>query len=147
MRTTRPATAVLTAVLIVALALGATACTSDDEPKAMSKADFLESADAICKKGSTAVDKASDEVDQDDEAAVEAFVTTASEKTLEQIAAVRELGFPADDADDLEAAFSAYERMFEALAEDPSKISEGATPGAKEAQVTLEAYGFEECGV
>ena len=147
MGTPRRPARLLAVALAAGLVLGAAACGSDEGSDALTKSEFIDQADAICKAGAARIDKRSDEVDRSDQASVDEFVTYAAESTLDQIAKVRDLGFPEGDEQELDEAFTVYETQFEALAKDPSKINDGADPAAKEAQATMKAYGFEECGV
>ena len=172
MQTNRLAALILTA----ALCLGTAACGSSDGDDAASttteaaetttttagdddagddgtspeKAAFLEAADKICKESTDKINETSSELDSQedfDDAAFEAFLKMAAQESTKQIAAVRALGFPEDDADELDAAFTTFEEAFAKVADDPANTLEyTGTPEFDEASTFLTEYGFEECG-
>ncbi|CAN5466220.1 hypothetical protein BH10ACT1_BH10ACT1_14680 [soil metagenome] len=133
--------------LAAGLTLSATACGGSDDAEAITKTDFIEQADAICKKGDAAIDKLSDGIDDSDQAAIEAFYVKAATASLEQISAVRDLGFPDGDEDRLDKDLSASETAFEKVKKDPSKTEElAADKDIEAAQKDLQEYGLKECG-
>ncbi|MEZ5178784.1 MAG: hypothetical protein R2746_11040 [Acidimicrobiales bacterium] len=121
-----------------------------DAPDSPEKAAFLEAADRICKESGDEIDKKADELDGStdvSDAELEAFFTMAAQETNAQIAAVRALGLPEEDAEELDQAFGVLEEAFAAVAEDPKTLLEAtSTPEFEEATTYLNEYGFQECG-
>jgi len=142
MRTHRLASVALAAGLL----LSATACSSSDS-KAISKADFIKKADAICTTGDAEITKLQDKVDSTDQKAIEAFYVKAATASLDQISKVRDLGFPKGDEDRLDKDLKASEDAFEKVKADPSKTEELASDKTIEtAQKDLQKYGLKKCG-
>lgn len=128
----------------------ADATGGDDTADSPEKAAFLAAADKICKESTDKINETSSELDSQedfDDAAFEAFLKMAAEESSKQIAAVRALGFPEADADELDAAFTTFEEAFAKVAADPGNTLElTGTPEFDEASTFLTEYGFEECG-
>ena len=162
-------------LLAVALGLATAACGSSDSDGAAStttapakttttakdadtggggtaspeKAAFLEAADKICKESTDKINAETEGLDAEefDDAAFEAFLKKAAQESIKQITAVRAIGFPADDADELDAAFTTFEEAFAKVVADPSKtLDYTSTPEFEKASTFLTDYGFEECG-
>ncbi len=131
-----------------ALTFSVAACSSSDSAKAPTKAVFLKKADAICKAGDEKVDKLSDEVDNTDPKAMNAFFVKASTESLAQITAVRALGFPKGDEAKLDKALATFETAFKTVKKDPTKTQEVLTDNKAltTAGKTLGTYGLKECG-
>lgn len=113
------------------------------------QATFLRAADKICKDSTDRLNEATAEIKGDslDVAAYEAFLKMAAEESNKQIAAVRELEFPEADADELDAAFTAFEAAFAKVAADPANtIEHTSTPEFQEATAFMDEYGFAQCG-
>lgn len=137
----------LALALAAGLTLSTAACGTSDGDDAISKADFIEKADAICKAGDAEIDKAGEDVDGSDAEALNAYFKMAAEKSIAQLDAVRDLGFPEGDADTLEPILDKFEAAFATIVDDPSK-AEGLAddPDLEAGSKALEEYGLEECG-
>lgn len=129
---------------------GSDASEPGDGANSPEKEAFLAAADKICKESTDKVNEASAELDTQeeiDDATFEAFLKMAAEESSKQIAAVRDLGFPEADAEELDAAFVTFEEAFAKVAEDPANTLEyTGTPEFDEASAFLTEYGFQECG-
>jgi Flp pilus assembly protein TadD len=127
----------------------ATGDDTGDEDASPEKAAFLEAADKICKESTDAINEQTAGLESQDldDAAFEEFLQMAAEESTKQITAVRELGFPEADSEELDAAFTVFEEAFAKVAEDPANTLEyTSTPEFQEASTFLTDYGFEECG-
>ena len=134
----RKATMILVVFLLAACGGG----SSD-----ISKEDFLAEADKICEEGDAKIE--ADTADLDIESMSEDEIADAIKDIVipnirEQISDIRDLGFPKDDADELDAIFDDAEDVLDAGEEDPSTFISG-DPFA-DVNVQLSDYGFTNCG-
>lgn len=127
-------------------AAGDDAPSDDGSPE---KAAFLKAADKICKDSTDKINEQTDGLERSDldDAEMEGFFKMAAEESSKQIAAVRELGLPEADAEELDAAFTVFEEAFAKVSADPSQTLEHtSTPEFQEASEFMIEYGFEQCG-
>ena len=132
----------LRVALILTACLAATGCGGEDS---ISKADFVERANTICKDGNAEIAKAAEDVGQSpSNEEIEAFATdTLIPNIRGQLADIRDLGFPEADADELEAIFDQADTIVDEVEEEPISITEG-NPFAP-INPDLTEYGLETC--
>ncbi len=138
----------LASVVLLAVAIGSlAACSGDDKDSGLSKEEFLKQATTICKDTKERIDQAGDELDPNDPNALTDYVVYTSAEVLEEIATLRDLGFPAGDEGTLNQAFAVYEKYFAQWQADPaSAATTTANPELTKAGTTLEKYGLPACG-
>jgi hypothetical protein len=149
----KPLIALITAIGAISLIVAG--CGSDDESSALTKAEFVKQADAICAKG-----------DKQDQEEFEAF---AKERNLDegkepskavQEEAVSEIVIPGvrqqiEEIDDLEAPegdevkveeiVTSVEEGLDELEEDPTLLFGGGNPLGAGSKLARD-YGMEKCG-
>jgi hypothetical protein len=136
-----------------ALALAATvaagpalvACGSDDE---LTKGQFIEQADAICKKGNKQIDAAAQEVftsnQQPSNAQLEQFATeTLIPNIQRQVDDVRALDEPSEDEDRVNEFLDSAQRELDKGRDDPLYMT--SEESFSEANALGQQYGFEVC--
>lgn len=157
------------ATTVVGLALVLAGCGGDDEgtssaPEAQSttavaavtKADYITQADAICKTANDASEQASTAAVQalgTEEPTAEQLSTIASDVVLpgleKQLAALRALPKPSEGAEEVDAIYADLDTAIASAKEDPSILTNGEESaenpfaGANEKAV---AFGMKECG-
>lgn len=142
----RVATIVLAATLS---ALSLSACDSGP-----SKEDFIEQADAICRRVAEQTDRLGTARDVEE---FERFVDRAQELTADALRDLRDLERPDEDSDAIsrmldriEEAASYLPEIKDAVAsndnEAMAEIGAKVQDAAREAQRIAQEYGFEECG-
>lgn len=146
-----------TLVALVALAALVAGCGGGDETTdgtvALTKAEFIEQGDAVCKKGNRLsekeaeefaeenefeLEKASDE--QLEEAVTEVLVPNLSQQAEELDA----LGAPEGDEEQVEEIIVSLEGAAEEIEDDPGIVFEGEV--LKEPSELAADYGFKVCG-
>ena len=146
------------AVLLAAAAFAGCGGDEDDpdefaplvaEP--VSKVEFLEQADAICHASEARIEAAADELvagrRDPKPAAVERVALHVVVPALEgEVKAIRALGAPAGDEDEVEAILSATERGVAAIERDPRGLLDGVPAPLREAERLARRYGSRECG-
>jgi hypothetical protein len=139
----------LAVALASALALSAVACSSDSEPTP-DKASYIKAADKLCKASDATINKLSDGIsDTSSKKVKEAFYEKAATASLDNISAVRALGYPKGDKPVLDKAFKKFEDAFQVIKDDPSKfdsVTKARSQQFNAASKALDDYGFKECG-
>jgi len=143
---------------LVLLALLIPGCGSDDAPApaeptaaASSKPEFLARADEICLSIETQIEASGDDLfnapGRPKPATVGEFAfDVAIPKLREEVEAIRALGVPAGDDEQVEAILAAAERGIEQIRRDPDVLVSSAPPGLREAGRLARRYGSRECG-
>lgn len=123
--------------------------SASDSPSALSKADFIAQADAICKAGNAKLSEASSTLTatstQED---FEAFVTDVAIPDLQsQHDELAALGVPAGDEDTISTMLGNLQTAIDDISADPSKMltSSGVSP-FEDANQLAQSYGLTECG-
>ena len=142
------------AALVIALAVAGCG-SSDDESSSddsstteITKSDFVTQANAICKNSNDAINSAAGKVlnDQSTQAETEDFITTTVIPQVEtQVSAIRELGAPEGDEDQVNALLDEAESAAEEVKSDPAAATEEGSAPFAEANKLAEAYGLDEC--
>ena len=136
--------------LLAALALIAAGCGGDDEGEALTKEEFIAQADEICATGDEEISASADEEfgDLKEEPPAEeqeAFLSEVVAPNYEsQLAEIRELNPPEEDAEEVEALLSALEELIAQLRDDPAAVLEATEP--PEASILAQEYGLQNCG-
>lgn len=148
-----------TAVLFVVLGVLSGCGGADDETSArdapastatttaapLTKQEFLEQGNKLCKIGNTAINAGVGQVDTSDKQALADAVTqTLVPGVRQQVQALRDLGFPAGDEQRLDAVLDQADAALDALEADPGLLVTGK-PFA-EVNKALDAYGLTGCG-
>jgi hypothetical protein len=146
-------------LLLVACCLLAAGCGDDGNSTPLStttgpptKRAFLISADQICNSFESQIEAAGDDLftgkHQPPPRRVRQFALHIAVPKLEaEIDAVRSLGAPRGDADEIDAILAASQRGVDQIRRDPELIAGGqAPPGLKQAGRLAKTYGSEECG-
>jgi hypothetical protein len=116
------------------------------------KQEFLISADQICHSFESQIEAAGDDVfagkQQPKPAQVRRFaLRIAAPKLQDEVDAVRSLGAPKGDEQEVDRILAASEQGVEEIRQDPELIAGGdAPPGLKKAGRLAKAYGSTECG-
>ena len=138
--------------LAIAVAAMLVGCSSGSDDAAtttvapISKTEFIAQADAICKAGNDKISADTTGVDTSDEDAVASAVRDKIVPNIrQQIADIRDLGFPKGDEDELDSIFDATEQVLQHAEDDPS-IFVGSEDPFADVNADLAAYGFNECG-
>jgi len=139
---------------LVGLALVLAGC-GGSEDEGPTKADYIKTADAVCKKASDAGEQATNTAvsalgtDSPTPEQLSTVVTSVVLPQLDtQLAALRALEKPKDDADEIDAIYAALEKGIAAGKADPTTLasdSGGANP-FDEANEKAKAFGLKECG-
>jgi hypothetical protein len=138
------------AALLAALALIAAGCGGDDEGEALTKEEFITQADEICAAGDEEITATADEQfgELEEEPPVEeqeAFLTDVVAPNYEdQLAQIRELNPPEEDAEQVDELLSALEDLIAQLRDEPSAVLEATEP--PEASTLAQEYGLQNCG-
>jgi hypothetical protein len=130
--------------------------SSDSTASSLTKAEFINQGDAICKKGNEAVNSEAEEF------AKESGIDTSKPTTAEQEEVVSEvvgpairqeaeeisaLSAPGGDEKEVKSIVEAVEAGAEEAEESPSSLVEGETGGPfAEANKLAKEYGFKVCG-
>ncbi|MDX6622181.1 MAG: hypothetical protein QOE75_113 [Solirubrobacterales bacterium] len=126
---------------------------SDTEAPALSKAEFIERGDEICKRTDRRqaarykVYRAENGEDTSKQGQ-EALVTEIGLPTIrEEIEELRALGAPAGDEQAVEAILDAAEAAADEAEADPGSVLETSASPFDEVDAMAEAYGFKACGI
>lgn len=149
----------LFAAVLALAAIGAGCGSSDDstetaeETVVLSKAEFIEQGDQICKEAEEGSEAEAEEFAEENDFVLE----NASEEQLEeavaevlvpaldrQVEEIDALGAPEGDEEEVEAIVVALEDASAEVADDPSLAFEGEP--LKEATRLADDYGFKVCG-
>lgn len=150
--------AAVAAAVLAALVIGCgggdeTTDEATDETVTLTKAEFIEQGDAICKEGNKQSEKEAEEFaeendftleeaseEQLEEAVTEVLVSSLSRQAEELDA----LGAPEGDEDQVEAIVVSLEGAVEEIEDDPSLVFQNEV--LKEPSKLADDYGFEVCG-
>lgn len=139
--------------LTTCAALALTGCGSDDgdsngDSSALTKEEFIEQADGICKAGNERVANAEGsfaDPDNPTPAEIEKAVDEVLVPELtDQLEKLRDLEPPADDADEIDSMLDSLEKAIDAIDENWQTGLTG--PDLKDANEKATAYGLQECG-
>lgn len=139
------------AAAVVATMVGA-ACGDDDGGSAITRAEFIEAADAICADFEERFDALGEELAADAtfEDVARLFLDEGLPLFREQIEELRALEAPEADAEELARLWDdleeATEELEQAIEEDPQGTLSGELDPFAEQKATAQEYGFEECG-
>jgi hypothetical protein len=137
-------------LVVVAMAGLFVAACGDDDGESITKDDFVEQANAICADGNDELDAAGEDVDFNDEDAFSAFVTDELVPSVrQQIADIRDLGFPEGDEDELDAILDDASADVDNIEDDPASVGEAFSNNEDpfdDVNQRLNDYGLTECG-
>jgi hypothetical protein len=145
---------IVLAVIGAGAAFATAGCGGDDDDTttaALSKQEFIAQGDEICAKADKELDQASRETfDQGkpSQQEVEQFATDSLVPNIQgQIDAIRALGIPEGDEEQINATLDDAQEAVDRLAQDPSQLEDG--PAGRQLQAAgdeLQQYGFKKCG-
>lgn len=111
----------------------------------ISKADFVEQANAICAEGNAAIEAAGGEVDPNDPDSITAYVSGELIPNIrEQLDAIRALGFPAGDEVLIGGTLDAADGVLDQVEANPELITDDTL--FTSINSALNAYGLTDCG-
>lgn len=148
--------AAFVALAAIAAGCGSSSDGSTDEVVVLTKAEFIEQGDAICKKGNEALSKEAEEFAEDNDVDTEnpskedqeEVITTVVAPALQsQADELSALGAPEGEEDATAAIIAALEDGAQELEDNPDSLleSDGAGPLDK-ANELAGKFGFKECG-
>lgn len=146
----------MTLVLLAAVVAGCGGGddTSSETSAALTKAEFIKQADAICAKGEKALEGEAEEFAEENDVDVEKPTKAQQEEVIADVVApgvrkqaeeIADLGAPEGDEESVEAIVEAVETGSDELESDPAKLLEGDNPLGEGSKLARE-YGLEECG-
>jgi hypothetical protein len=149
----RPLPARLTALVALgALAVVPAACGGDDDDGEVTKEQFIENADAICKETNEDIQQSLSDLSDDatNEEAADVALERAVPRFREQIEQLRDLDPPAADAEEIEALWddldASTDELEAKLRDDPDgAFTTEFDPFSDESEFAAE-FGFTECG-
>jgi hypothetical protein len=142
-------------VAALAVALVATGCGGGDSgPASITKAEFIEQADAACKKGEEEIQKdfavyLQERKNQEKATAqdyAELVETVLVPNAEAEIDAIRALGAPSGDEKKVEAMLTAREESIEMSEKDPQAIIKDSKKIFGPASKLAKEYGLKTCG-
>jgi hypothetical protein len=126
-----------------------TSSSSSSTTAALSKAEFIKQADAICTKGNQAINAAQKKAfgpGKPSKSQVEQFVNDALIPSIQtQISGVKALPAPAGDEATVTKMLDDSQAALDKAKQDPSALLSGGGPFAQ-ANQELKAYGLKVCG-
>jgi hypothetical protein len=130
---------------------GATGATGAAGGEPLSKSEFVEQADRICRQGDQEIQQAAQELGpgRPSDQEVEQFATeTVVPNIQEQIDGIRQLTPPKGDEEEVNAIVDAAQEGVDMLEADPSLLLQGPDAGGAfaEANRLAQQYGLEACG-
>lgn len=133
---------------VVAVLCLAAGCSGGSEEADQGERDaFLPKAAAVCEASAERIAERQAEVDQADAASREAYIAFVAGEVLDAVDALRDLGLPEADAEELDAALDVYEERFTAYEEDPSSVNlSAADDDLRDAAAYMAGYGLAACG-
>ncbi len=147
------------AVVALAAAALVAGCGGDEEPddfspvvsEPLSKVEFLREADRICFSSEARIEAAADDLvtarGDPDPAEVERIAIALVVPALEaEVTAIRALGAPPGDEEQVDAILAATEDGIAAIEADPRGLLDGIPAPLRRAQRLAEAYGSQQCG-
>jgi len=140
----------LSLLAVLALALVAAGCgssSSDSTSDALTKADFIKQADAICTKGNKDITAAAAKLgNSPSEPQIEEFASSTIVPGIQdELDQIRELTPPAGDESKVNDFLDAADEATNKVKDDPSLINASANPFA-DANKKAVAYGLKVCG-
>jgi ABC-type glycerol-3-phosphate transport system substrate-binding protein len=152
--------AMLAAVLAVAVV--AAGCGGSDDSSsattetaaALSKAEFIKQADAICTKGNESIETEANEFAEENNVNTKKPKRAQQEEVIIDVVApgvrrqgeeIAELGAPSGDEEEIDAIVAAVEEGADELEEDPGLLISGKNPLAKGSKMA-DSYGLKVCG-
>jgi hypothetical protein len=140
------------ACVLVGFSMSPLACGGDDDDAAVTKADFIEQADAICadfnERGEALGEDLSEDASLEELAAL--FLEEGIPLLREQIDDLRELDLPEADAEQLEQLWddldAGTDELEQQLEDDPQEALSSNFDPFSEANEFATEYGMEECG-
>ena len=144
---------------VLALTIAAGCGSSDDNSDstaaaAATKAEFIKQGDAICEKGSKAIEDGAEEFAEENDVDTEKPTKAQQEEVIvdvvapgvrEQAEGIDELGAPSGDEEEVEAIVAAVKGGAEELEDEPGLLLEEENPLEKGAKLAGK-YGFKACG-
>jgi hypothetical protein len=122
-----------------------------DDGGSISREDFIEQANEICRQGSADMEASAEDYDIDDDTemsdeSVERWITEALLPAMrQQIEDIRALGFPEGDEDELNSIFEDAEDAIDEIEDDPTAAIEGDEDPFEDINDRLEGYGLDVC--
>jgi hypothetical protein len=118
----------------------------------LAKVEFIAEADRICHSTNVRIEAAADDLAAGPRdprpAQVRRVVIGVAIPALEaEVRAIRALGVPAGDRQEVEAIVAATERGIDQIRADPAGVLDGPPPALREAGRLARAYGSVECDV
>jgi hypothetical protein len=130
--------------------------SSDSTASSLTKAEFINQGDAICKKGNEAVNSEAEEFAKENGIDTSKPTTAEQEEVVSEVVgpAIRQegeeigaLSAPSGDEGKVKSIVEAVEAGAEEAEESPSSLVEGETGGPfAEANKLAKEYGFKVCG-
>ncbi len=129
-----------------------TTAVGSDEPKPLTKAEFIHEADRICFATESQIEAAADDVLTGDEEPSPREVRRVSREFVvprlrAQVDTIRLLGAPVGDSDEIERILEATGRGAQEIQADPTAFVDAPPRALQEAERLAEAYGSKECGI
>ncbi|CAB4700167.1 unannotated protein [freshwater metagenome] len=118
------------------------AASGSTDAGSISKADFIEQADAICEAGDDATDELPDPTTE--EVAIDLIVSDIVPSIRGQISDIRDLGFPEGDEELLDGILTDAEDLLDQIEADPAAFLTADSPFA-DTNAALTEYGITEC--
>ena len=150
----------LTAIVLGAIVAGcgggddSSSSGGDETAAALSKAEFIKQADAICLKGNESIASEAEDFAEENDVDTEDPTEAQQEEVVSEVVGpgvrqqaeeINELAAPSGDEAEIEAMVKAVESGAEELEEEPKALLEGENP-LGEASKLARAYGLKECG-
>ncbi len=138
------------AAIAIALLAACAGCGGDDE-RPLSKAEYINQGDAICRKASAEFDKQlkekfPDNVRNPSQEQVATLIDDVVKPSIEgQLSDLRDLTPPKDDEETVNAIYEKLETALAKVDADPKLLLARDDPFAS-ANQEAQAYGFKECG-
>ena len=138
---------ILGACALLATGLMVTGCGGDDDE--LTKAEFVEQANAICKAGNKKIDAAAEEAlnpnKRPSNAQLEEFATETVIPNIQgQVDDVRELEPPSEDQEQIDEFLESAQGEIDRLEENPSGLFTDESSFVETNQLAR-AYGLDEC--
>lgn len=142
------------AVLAVFAGCGGGDGDSDGDGSSLTKAEFIEKADAICKDGEKSIEDGAEQFAEDNDVDVEKPTKQQQEDVIRQVVApeirkqaeeIGQLGAPAGEGKEVEAIVAAVEEGADELEGEPAQLLEGKNPLAEGSKLAHE-FGLKVCG-
>jgi hypothetical protein len=123
----------------------------DGVAQPQTKVEFLREADRICFSSESQIEAAADDLlaapGRPDPAEVERVALAVAVPALEaEVRAIRSLGAPEGDEEEVEAILAATERGIAEIEADPRSLARRRPPGLRQAQRLAQRYGASQCG-